>query len=432
MATQTWWMRTGMNEGRWKHRGKVALVGRGHSPIDRRWDGVSMDKTLGAYTMLAAQRAMADAGITPNEVDGVIACPGAQFGTPGGVTIGMPWAPRPYLKPPYDSEDGLTMVTAEWLTKQMGLKNVKYLNSHADYIWFLIAMAIQAVGDGLCKVCLVPYATGNLAGRYHQTSDAYARGPLQWGNPYGWGLAGISYPFNEYCRKYGTSHDRMAPFIVNQRRNGLMVPWGYYSENEPHGITQEDYLNTRWVSKPLSLFDCDRPVQCAACYVVTTAERARDMKQKPVYVLDHTESEFVARSSIQTLDEIEEWTEAIAKKSYASAGLSAKDIDVFNPYDGFALFTQYELESFQWRGVKRGQAHDFYAGDISVEGPNPFYSSGGNIGTGRTRATHYTDPMEQIQGRAGKRQVRTADIAVTTGPLPGSSSTIWFSKYADA
>ena len=391
-----------------------------------------MDKTLGAYTIIAAQQAMEDAGITPDEVDGVISCPGGQFGTPGAPNIGARWAPQPYFDPPYDSEDGLTMVTAEWLTREMKLKNVKYLNSHGDYIWFLISMAAQAVGDGLCSVCLVPYSTGNLAGRYHQNPEQYARGPAQWSNSWGWGLSGIAFPFQQYCRKYGTNHERMSPFILNQRRNGLMVPWGYYAQHETTPLTTEDYLNTRWVAEPLSLFDCDRPVQTAACYIVTTAERAKDMKQQPVYVLDHTESEFTPRSLTQTLDEAEEWTDIIAKKAYAGSGLSADDIDVFNPYDGFALFTQYELEAFQWRGVKRGDAHDFYAGDISVEGPNPFYSSGGNIGTGRTRATHFTDPMEQLQGRAGPRQVQTrCEIAVTTGPLPNSSTTIWFSKTPD-
>lgn len=428
-AVEYGWMRTEMNPKPWEHRGKVALAGFGHSPMDRRWDGVSMDKTLGAYAMIAAQQAMDDAGITKEDIDGVVACPGGQFGTYPAITIGSPWAPRPYFEPPYDTEDGLSVVTGEWLTKEMGLKNVKYINSHGDYIWFLISMAVQAVADGRCEVCLVPYATGNMPGRYHQNPTQEATGAGQWSMPWGWGLSGQGFQFNQYCRKYGQTHDGMAPFIVNQRRNGLMVPWGYYSQNEPYPITKEDYLNARWVARPLSLFDCDRPIQHAAAYIVTTAERARDMKQKPVYVLDHTESQFTPRSLLQTLEEAEEWTSIIAHKAYASSGLTPDDIDVFNPYDGFAVFTQYELEAFEWRGVKRGEAHDFYATDIRVEGPNPFYSSGGNIGTGRTRATHYTDPMEQLQGRAGPRQVQTrCDIAVTTGPLPGSSTTIVFSK----
>lgn len=65
--------------------------------MDRRWDGVSMDKTLGSYAMIAAKEAMEDAGISPDEVDGVISCPGGQS---DGGTIGDFWAPRPYFARP--------------------------------------------------------------------------------------------------------------------------------------------------------------------------------------------------------------------------------------------------------------------------------------------------------------------------------------------
>lgn len=76
-------------------------------------------------------------------------------------------------------------MTAEWLTKQMGLKNAKYLNSQGDHIWFLMGLAFQAVGDGLCKTALVVYPTGNLPGRYHHTGenvDSYASAAAQWTN----------------------------------------------------------------------------------------------------------------------------------------------------------------------------------------------------------------------------------------------------------
>jgi acetyl-CoA acetyltransferase len=411
----------------WEHRGKVALVGRGHSATDRRWDGESMDKTLGAYTIIAAQEAMDDAGIRPDEVDGIITSPGGQ---PGGAPIGDTWGPvREYFDPPYDSEDGLTQVTAEWLARQMNLTNIKYYNSHGDTLWNLIAQAAQLVGDGRCEVCLVPYPTGNLQGRYHQTPGLEARGGAQWQSPWGWGLSGQGFTFEQYARKYGTNHDRMAPFIIQERKNGLLVPFSYYATHEPEPFTEEDYLNGRWIAQNLSIFDCDRPVQAAACYVITTAERAKDMKQKPVYILDHTESSFQPRSFVQTLDDTEEWCDIQANRSYQSSGMGPDDIDIFLPYDGFAIFTQYYIESFGWRGVKKGEAHDFYAGDISIEGPNPLNTGGGNMGTGRMRTTFITDPMEQLQGRAGPRQVKIkAEVAVTHGVLPGNAATLWFSS----
>ena len=433
MAREVGWERNKDPLPSWEHRGKVALVGRGHSPTDRRWDGESMDKTLGAYTMIAAQAAMDDAGITADDVDGIITSPGGQ---PGGAPIGDTWGPvRDFFEPPYDSEDGLTQVTAEWLARQMGLKNVKYFNSHGDTIWNLMAQAAQLIGDGRCTVCLVPYPTGNLEGRYHQNPSLEARGPAQWSNPWGWGLSGQGFTFEQYSRKYGTNHDRMAPFVVEEHKNGLMVPFSYYAQHEQQPFTTEDYVNGRWIAQNLNIFDCDRPVQAAACYVMTTAERAKDMKQKPVYILNHSESSFQPRSLVQTLDDTEEWTDIQAKRAYAGTGMGPNDIDVFLPYDGFAVFTQYYIEAFGWRGVKRGEAHDFYAGDISLGGPNPLNTGGGNMGTGRMRTTFFTDPMEQIQGRAGDRQVKIKngrpEIIVTHGVLPGNAATIWFGANPD-
>ena len=430
MAEELHWERNDDLVGIWEHRGKVALAGRGHSTnTDRRWDGVSMDKTLGAYVIEAARFAMEDAGISPDDVDGIVTSAGGQ---PFRLSLGSQWAPQPYFDPPYDSEDGLSYVTAEWLARQMDLKNVKYLNSHGATIWQLMGLAAQVVGDGRCEVCLVPYPNGNLEGRYHQNPSLEARGPAQWSNPWGWGLSGQGFTFDQYCRKYGTSHERMAPFVVQEHKNGLLWPHSYYALHEPEPFTEEDYLNGRWIAKNLSIFDCDRPVQAGACYVVTTAERAKDMKQKPVYILDHTESAFTARSLVETLDDTEEWTDIQARRAYAGSGLSADDIDIFSPYDGFAVFTQYFLEAFGWRGVTRGEAHDFYAGDITLEGPNPINAGGGNMGTGRMRSVFITDPMEQLQGRAGPRQVKIkAEVAVTIGVLPSLAGCLAFSTSPD-
>ena len=96
------------------------------------------------------------------------------------------------------------------------------------------------------------------------------------------------------------------------------------------------------------------------------------------------------------------------------------------------MFTQYFLEAFGWRGVKRGEAHDFYGDDISLKGPNPLNSGGGNMGTGRMRTVFITDPMEQLQGRAGDRQVGIkAEVAVTIGVLPFRAAALAFSTVPD-
>src|SRR5256885_971568 len=157
MATQSnyAWRRDKDGLGVWEHRGSVAVAGYGHSPVDRRWDGVSLDKTIGAYSILACQKAMDDAGVTADQIDGVICCDSHIAGPSGGSA--SKWAPRPYFAPPYDSELGLTLVNAEWLIKTMGLRNVKFAPTKVPTIGEMVGMAAQAVGDGMCTTCLVIY-----------------------------------------------------------------------------------------------------------------------------------------------------------------------------------------------------------------------------------------------------------------------------------
>lgn len=102
------------------------------------------------------------------------------------------------------------------------------------------------------------------------------------------------------------------------------------------------------------------------------------------------------------VEEQQESCAELADVILEGAGIGPADVDIFNPYDGYLTFTQFYLEGFKWHGVGLGEAHDFYAGDIRVEGPHPFLSSGGNSGAGHNRAAHYRDCVEQIRGTAAR------------------------------
>ena len=402
----TGWRREKTGLGVWEHRGKVAIAGIGHSPVDRRWDGVSMDKTLGAYAILACERALAEAGISKDEVDGMFCCPENMAGAAIAGAAGQ-WGPRPYFDPPYDSEVGLSIVNNEWLIKNMGLKNVKFAPKDVPDIGQQVGMVSQAIGDKHCNTALIIYTGANFEGRYRrggENASDTARGQRQWTVP--WGNHGgndfiNSFALNQYCLKYGGQPDDVAPFVLNQHRNGRMNPWGYYTNNEPNVITIEDYLTAPYVLRPLRLWDCDRPVNVVTAYLFTTAERAKDMRQKPVYVLNHCQHNYRIRSTQSTLDEIEAATDWAATMMYEGSGLTPRDLDIFNPYDGYSYMSQFWLEAFQWHGVQRGDAFPFYAGDIRVEGPHPFCSGGGNLGSGRTRSAMYSDSIEQLRGTTG-------------------------------
>jgi hypothetical protein len=90
---------------------------------------------------------------------------------------------------------------------------------------------------------------------------------------------------------------------------------------------------------------------------------------------------------------------------------------------------QFFLEGFHWHGVKRGDAFAFYKGDIRVEGPHPFCSSGGNLGNGRTRSAVYIDSIEERRGTAGARQVRVrAETGLAAFATPSSGGWIMLGK----
>ena len=225
--------------------------------------------------------------------------------------------------------------------------------------------------------------------------------------------------FERYLHKYNKTHDMMAPFVVNSKANGLKFPEGYWSQHRPTPLTTEEYLESRWVAEPANLYDNDIPIHTAAAFLFTTAERARDLRQPPAYVLGHASGgqmagdyllPFKSRSTIDDLEETEEWATRTGDRVYEAAGITAADVDFENAYDGFSLFHVFWLEGFGFFGIKRGEALDFFASqDISINGPTPISPSGGNIGSGRTRFWNWTDTSSRsragpVSGRSRRKR----------------------------
>ena len=417
MTTETGWQRDKEGLGVWKDKGKTAFVGWGMSPIDRRWDGVSMDRTLGEFCKVAATNALADAGLELKDVDGLFMCPDNMAGTDSGISAN--WYPtRPALPAPYDTEDGLTVVTNKWLLANWpelnANKNIKYAPDGVPAIGGGLGYTAQMVADGKCEVALYIYTANNLDGRYRRGgsfAQPQARGNAQWNNVWGANVIDLqlntTFALTQYCQTYGVDwNDLMAPIVLTEHRNGLMNDWGFYTTNGASHLNREEYMNARPITTPAHIWDYDRPVNAVGAFVIVSAARTKDSKQKPVYILNHNQgSGGSARSSCITLEEYERFNARVARMVYEGAGLKPSEIDIFNPYDGFSSFLPFSLEAFGWHGVGKGEAKDFVNDDIRVEGPHPFVSGGGNLGNGRTRTAMYIDSIEQLRGTAGKRQV---------------------------
>ena len=223
--------------GVWEHRGKVAAVGIGHGPTSRRWDG-ERDTSVGAITIHAMRQAIEDAGVDPAEVDGLVIDPHTTTGAFWPAGDPLPMSVIETYEQTDEPLDGITQLSAEWVLKNTPeLTGVNFTMNGVGCMSRAITVAAQAIGDGMAHTCLVVKAWHNLEGRYYQ-GGAAARNETPgtaairglWGAPACYGTA---LQFQEYCRKYGKTHDMMAPFMENSRRNGLIFPEGYWAQHRP-------------------------------------------------------------------------------------------------------------------------------------------------------------------------------------------------------
>jgi acetyl-CoA acetyltransferase len=430
------WHRNREGLGLWEGRGKVCATGVGTSPTARRWDE-KPETSMGALTIIAVRKAIEDAGITPSEIDGIVLTPDSTT----GVTNNPNTPPPPGWEKVFEMADfpqaGITRGDIDWVLLNMPeLTNVQFKMNAPICMSVAFTTAAEAVARGLTKTCLVVRGWHNLAGRYYVGQGAAALDTAPGPNKYGgiWGMPACSTTamvFEEYCQKYGKSHDMMAPFIVEERRNGLMNPDGYYTQHRPEMITTEDYLAGRWIAKPANIYDNDLPIQAALAVVFTTPELAQHHKPKPAYVISHGQTRPELQGVQPTLEQWERSTDRMGRILYEGAGIGPDDLAFENMYDGFTLFHQFHLEGLRFaaRGEKRGYALDLYQTDISIEGPNPVSPSGGNNGNGRTRWWNHRDSILQVQGRSPSQISRPAHYGVSGAHVPNScDALIWGSS----
>jgi acetyl-CoA acetyltransferase len=216
----------------------------------------------------------------------------------------------------------------------------------------------------------------------------------------------------------------MATYLVNCRKNASINPNAAHRGNP---ITREDYLNARMIADPLSILDCDMPVDGCGAVVVTTAERARDLQQRPVYAMGAASGGFKYRHSlIFDLEGYQESAALLARSIWKSSGLGPKDMDFVNLYDGFSLFIYIYLEAFGF--CKEGEAYRFIQdGRIELGGELPLNPSGGAMGMGRLHGTpQLLEAVLQLQGRAGERQLRKAGVTLVNsgGPVTGNGAVV--------
>src|SRR6516225_2092531 len=231
---------------------KVAIIGYAQSQVRRH-----AEESLGALTVATARDAIADAGLQPGDVDGFVTA--SLFPTAGA----------------HAATDGVTLVSANWLAQRLGV-NPNYAAGFQGFgqLPGAVAMAVNAVVSGAADYVLVHRALHNPMGAYHANPMTEVRGEQQWTVPQGYfgPLAMIGLTYTEYVERYGAAREAMAAVVVEARKNGSRIPWSAWRSRP---LSVEEYLAEPMVNDPICRLDCDLPVDGVACFVFTSAARAR-------------------------------------------------------------------------------------------------------------------------------------------------------------
>lgn len=388
-------------------RSKVAIAGYAQSAIERH-----ADRPLGVVAIETALRAIEDAGLQKHQIDGFTT--GSLLPTAGA----------------HESRDGISIVTSNWLAQQLGV-NPRFASGFQGFGQLAggVMLAVNALAAGACDYVLFHRALHNpKRGRYHGNEMKEARGALQWTAPQGYfgPLAMIGLPYNEYLQRYGASREAMAAVLVEARANGARIPWSFWHDRP---ITAEDYLAARVVVDPICVLDCDIPVDGVAAFVLTRADRARDLPNPPVYVAGYAQgSGRRPRTPLHwPLDDIMEAGFELARRLEASSGLSLCDVDIPQLYDGFSPFIYFWLESLGLCPV--GEAHRVVQdGGIRTDGGLPILSGGGALGNGRMHGVpQMLECYLQLSRRAGERQLAKASTALACHSSPHYGGAVLYS-----
>ncbi len=381
----------------WQGKGKTAVVGIGYSELSRR-----PQQSLGALSLDACRAALDDAGLPAERVDGLATFPEAPFHGAG-------------------AQDGTHIVSVEYMLNHLPL--APDIRWYAQIETGLIASAvIEGVNALLAEACayvLVWRALHNPRGRYGAWSGNQAPGDAQFMAPYG--CTSIfqwhAMAWQRYMHRYGATREHLATFVTNSRRNANRNPHAYFYTTP---LTREDYLAARWIAEPLCLFDCDIPVEGCVALILTTAERAADLRHPPAYIAGSGQNTGRRRALFHyALDNYMESGASLAGKLWASSGLGPQDMSAAELYDGFSPSTLYWLEAAGFCG--EGEAYRFIqAGRIALEGALPVNTFGGSLSEGRLHGMgHIAEAVMQVTDRAEKRQVphASAVCAIDGSPM---------------
>jgi acetyl-CoA acetyltransferase len=370
-----------MRDRRKQLRGAVAIVGAAESDELGRLPG----KSALTLHMEAARNALADAGLRKEDVDAVFTA-GRNMVNEVPEYLG--------IRPRY--VDGTQMGGCSFL-------------AHVEH-------AMAGIAAGLFEVALITHGesgysrVGMPATRWGEDSNN-AQFELLYGHAgptTGYGLVAT-----RHMHVYGTTKEQMAEVAVATRKWAALNPKAFLRDP----ITIDDVLSSRLIAWPFNLLDCCLVTDGGGAIVVTSAERAKDLAKKPVYVLGTGEA--VSHQMVSQMPNFDRWDAAIVSGACAfeMAGVKHADIDVCELYDAFTIVPILALEALGF--CQPGEGGPFVSGQRTAPGGDfPMNTNGGGLSythTGMYGMFAIIEAVRQLRGECGPRQVPNAKVALCHG-----------------
>jgi acetyl-CoA acetyltransferase len=360
-------------------RGRAAIVGVAESDLGEVGPGLTPLDLIGQATL----RALDDAGLKKEDVDGLFSA-SAYYHMPT-LSVGEYLGIRPRYS------DATSMGGSSFI-------------SHLFH-------AAAAIDAGLCEVALIAYGSTqrSAGGRLVSGSET-----LPYEAPYEprYPVSMYALAASRHMYHYGTTREQLAEVAVAAREWAKLNPKAFMRDD----LTVEDVLSSRMVSSPLSVLDCCLVTDGGGAVLVTSAERARDLRNPPVYLLGSGEAHW-HRNISQMPDLTVSAAADSGPRAYEMARLGPSAVDVAMLYDAFTINTVLFLEDLGF--CEKGEGGEFVSGGrISPGGELAVNTNGGGLSynhPGMYGLLLLVEAARQVRGECGERQIADTNVALVHG-----------------
>lgn len=349
---------------------KVCIVGVGYTP-----QGRIPNRSALSFHVEAAKNAILDAGLKPGDVDGILTQPSTGDSSVNAWQI----AQQLGFHPRFGADQSAMGATAGGIVFHAACAVVYGL---ADYV--------------VCTYGESPLSGGHGAGAYGKAGGERAA--------YGWYGANTGYSLAAMrgMSQFATGPETWKEIAVNQRKWANLNPRAMMHDRK---MTYEDYYNQKSYVEPFRLYDICLVSDSGRAFVVATAERAKALRHRPVYVMgvgqchpafDPAQAEFLAGPI---------GAKPSGEEAFKMAGITVKDIGAAEIYDCFTYTVEMSLQGYGFFGP--GEGRDFFKdGRTAPGGKFPVNTSGGLLSEAYQMGfTPLTEGVVQLQGAAGERQL---------------------------